>query len=50
VTAGDSDDEEKLDASVLLQRLQGDYDDDVVCVSSDQVHGSQCKFLIFKFY
>jgi len=49
VTAGDSDDEEKLDASVLLQRLQGDYDD-VVCVSSDQVHGSQCKFLIFKFY
>jgi len=37
VTAADSDDEEKLDASVLLQRLQGDYDEDV-CVSSDQVH------------
>ena len=34
MTACDSDDEEKLDASVLLQRLQ-DYDD--VCVSSDQL-------------
>ena len=34
MTAGDSD-EEKLDASLLLQRLQ-DYDD-VVCVSSDHL-------------
>ena len=42
MTAADTDDEEKLDASALLQRLH-DYDnddDDDVCVSSDQ-HSSQ---------
>jgi len=33
--AADSDTEEKLDDSLLLQRLN-DYDD-VICVSSDQV-------------
>jgi len=39
VPASDSDDEEKLDASALLQRLNDndDDDDDIVCVSSDQV-------------
>ena len=43
LTAAGSDDEERLDASVLLQRLQGDDDDDVICVSSDQaslIHSS----------
>ena len=44
MTAADTDDEEKLDASALLQRLHDydddDDDDDDVCVSSDQ-HSSQ---------
>jgi len=37
--AGSSDEEDKLDASALLQRLSAhDDDDDVVYVSADQVH------------
>jgi len=48
VTAGDSDDEEKLDASALLQRLQADDDDDeVTWISSGQVnHSSYTKVIV----